>query len=127
MTSVVQGQSTLQSMTYGPDSKRLSLTDASGTRKFFYDGNDVIQEYNSSWTSVSKEYTHGPWVDEPLSMTDKTAREAGDTYYLLVPHNGFAEGSYGDDRTTNQVKNERPRPPVTTDRCVEFQMITECP
>ena len=83
MTSVVQGQTTLQSMTYGPDSKRLSLTDSSGTRKFFYDGNDVIQEYNSAWTSVAKEYTHGPWVDEPLSMTDKTAREAGDTYYLM--------------------------------------------
>ncbi len=83
MTSVVQGQSTLQSMTYGPDSKRLSLTDASGTRKFFYDGNDVIQEYDSNWSTVTKEYTHGPWIDEPLSMTDKTAREAGDTYYLM--------------------------------------------
>ncbi len=83
MTSVVQGQSTLQSMTYGPDSKRLSLTDASGTRKFLYDGNDVIQEYDSDWSSVSKEYTHGPWVDEPLSMTDKTVKQAGDTYYLM--------------------------------------------
>ncbi len=83
MTSVVQGQTTLQSMTYGPDSKRLSLTDSSGTRKFFYDGNDAIQEYNSAWSTVTKEYTHGPWVDEPLSMTDRTAREAGDTYYLM--------------------------------------------
>ena len=83
MTSVVQGQTTLQSMTYGPDSKRLSLTDSSGTRKFFYDGNDVIQEYNSNWSSVTKEYTHGPWVDEPLSMTDHTSKEANNTYYLM--------------------------------------------
>jgi len=83
MTSVVQGQTTLQSMTYAPDSKRLSLTDSSGTRKFFYDGNDVIQEYDSNWSTVRKEYTHGPWVDEPLSMTDKTAKQAGDTYYLM--------------------------------------------
>ncbi|HUT04234.1 MAG TPA: hypothetical protein VM163_10125 [bacterium] len=57
--------------------KRLSLTDASGTRKFFYDRNDVIQKYNSDWSTVNKEYTHGPWVDEPLSMTDKTAKQAG--------------------------------------------------
>ena len=57
MTSVVRGQSTLQSMTYSPDSKRLSLTDSSGTRKFFYDGNDVIQEYNSNWSTVRKEHT----------------------------------------------------------------------
>ncbi len=83
MTSVVQGQTTLQSMTYGPDGKRLSLTDSSGTRKFFYDGNDVIQEYDSNWSTVNREYTHGPWVDEPLSMTDKSAKQAGDTYYLM--------------------------------------------
>jgi len=83
MTSVVQGQSTPQSMTYGPDSKRLSLTDSSGTRKFFYDGNDVIQEYNSNWSTVRKEYTHGPWVDEPLSMTDRTSKEANNTHYLM--------------------------------------------
>jgi len=83
MTSVSEGGNTLQSMTYGPDGKRLSLTDASGTRKFFYDGNDVIQEYDSSWSTVNKEYTHGPWVDEPLSMTDKTKTQAGDTHYLM--------------------------------------------
>jgi len=59
MTSVSEGGNTVQSMTYGPDSKRLSLTDASGTRKFFYDRNDVIQEYNSDWSSVTREYTHG--------------------------------------------------------------------
>ena len=27
--------------------------------------------------------TNDPWVDEPLSMTDNTARQAGDTYYLM--------------------------------------------
>ncbi len=83
LTSVTEGMSSIQSMTYGPDSKRLSLTDSSGTRKFFYDGDDVIQEYDSNWSTVRKEYTHGPWIDEPLSMTDKTAKQAGDTYYLM--------------------------------------------
>jgi len=70
-------------MTYAPDGKRVTLTDSSGTRKFLYDGNDVIQEYNSDWSTVTKEYTHGPWVDEPLSMTDKTAKLASSTYYLM--------------------------------------------
>ncbi len=54
----------------------------------FYDRNDVIQEYNSAWSTVNKEYTHGPWVDEPLSMTVRgsstgASRTAGDTYYLM--------------------------------------------
>ncbi|MBN1591764.1 MAG: hypothetical protein JW941_00785 [Candidatus Coatesbacteria bacterium] len=83
LTSVTEGLASIQSMTYGPDGKRLSLTDSSGTRKFFYDGNDVIQEYNSDWSSVRMEYTHGPWVDEPLSMTDHASREASDTHYLM--------------------------------------------
>ncbi len=59
LTSVTEGMASIQSMTYGPDSKRLSLTDSSGTRKFFYDGDDVIQEYDSNWSTVTKEYTHG--------------------------------------------------------------------
>ncbi|MBN1593087.1 MAG: hypothetical protein JW941_07580 [Candidatus Coatesbacteria bacterium] len=83
LTSVTEGLASIQSMTYGPDGKRLSLTDSSGARKFFYDGNDVIQEYNSDWSAVRMEYTHGPWVDEPLSMTDHASREASDTHYLL--------------------------------------------
>ncbi|MBN1593085.1 MAG: RHS repeat-associated core domain-containing protein [Candidatus Coatesbacteria bacterium] len=83
LTSVTEGLASIQSMTYGPDGKRLSLTDSSGTRKFFYDGNDVIQEYNSDWSAVRMEYTHGPWVDEPLSMTDHVSREASDTHYLM--------------------------------------------
>ncbi|MCD6326016.1 RHS repeat-associated core domain-containing protein [bacterium] len=83
LTSVTEGMDSIQTMTYGPDSKRLSLTDASGTRKFYYDGNDVIQEYNSDWSSVRMEYTHGPWIDEPLSMTDHTATEANNTHYLM--------------------------------------------
>jgi len=45
--------------TYGPDGKRISLTDSSGIRNFFYDGNDVIQEYDSNWSTVNTEYTHG--------------------------------------------------------------------
>ncbi|MBN1593083.1 MAG: RHS repeat-associated core domain-containing protein [Candidatus Coatesbacteria bacterium] len=35
------------------------MTDSSGTRKFFYDGDDVIQEYNSDWSSVMMQCAHG--------------------------------------------------------------------
>jgi len=98
MTSVVEGDTTLQSMTYGPDGKRLSLTDSSGTRSFFYDGDDVIQEYNSDWSTVTKECTHGPWVDEPLSMTDQASKQTSSTYYLVKDRLGSVVRGQGLDR-----------------------------
>jgi len=97
MTSVVEGDASLQSMTYGPDGKRLSLTDSSGTRKFFYDRDDVIQEYDSDWSTVTKEYTHGPWVDESLSMTDHTSRQASSAYYLMKDRLGSFVRGQGPD------------------------------
>lgn len=49
-------------------------------------------------------------------------------YYLVVPHNLLAEGSYGTAfNATSEVHSERPRAPVATQRCAEFQMIAACP
>jgi len=84
MTSVTHGGSRLQSMTYGPDGRRLSISDANGTRNFFYDGDDIIQVYDSDWSQVVEEFTHGPWVDEPLSMTKHNVdSDSASTYYLM--------------------------------------------
>ena len=52
---------------------------------------------------------------------------AGSAYYLLVPHNGFAEGSYGTDRDSAKVRHERPRATLVQDRCYEFQNVAACP
>jgi len=32
---------------------------------------------------VTREYTHGPWVDEPLSMTEHASGQPNSTYYLM--------------------------------------------
>lgn len=52
---------------------------------------------------------------------------ADNAYYLVVPHDGIAEGSYGTDLTSTKVRNERPRPSAVAERCAQFQVITECP
>jgi hypothetical protein len=48
---------------------------------------------------------------------------AGSVYYLLVPHNGTEEGSYGVD----SGGLERPQAAAPGDRCVVPQNLTPCP
>ncbi len=45
------------------------------------------------------------------------------SYYLVVPHNCIAEGSY----STDSIGNERPQPVNVGDRCVDIQDLTACP
>ena len=47
----------------------------------------------------------------------------GDRYYLVVPHNGSEEGSYGLDSDTS----ERPQAAGLTARCMAVQNLTPCP
>jgi hypothetical protein len=48
---------------------------------------------------------------------------ATSTYYLVVPHNGKEEGSYGRD----SALAERPQAVAPADRCVVPQNLTPCP
>jgi hypothetical protein len=48
---------------------------------------------------------------------------SGDRYYLVVPHNGSEEGSYGLDSTLT----ERPQTASVAARCMAIQNLTPCP
>jgi RHS repeat-associated protein len=58
---VTAGSATLS---YDPDSRLYQVTGAV-TRRFLYDGLDMIAEYDSSG-NVVRRYVHGPGMDEPL-------------------------------------------------------------
>ncbi|MDD5518962.1 MAG: RHS repeat-associated core domain-containing protein [Candidatus Omnitrophica bacterium] len=57
--------------------RRVEKTVNSVATRFFYDGTDIIAEYNSGGTLLRK-YIHGPGMDEPIAMV-----AGGNTYYYL--------------------------------------------
>jgi RHS repeat-associated protein len=61
--------------TYDALGRRMSKTVNGETKKFGYDGNDLILEMNSQ-DSIIADYTHGPGIDNPLTMN-----RAGKNYY----------------------------------------------
>jgi RHS repeat-associated protein len=61
--------------TYDALGRRMSKTVNGETKKFGYDGNDLILEMNGQ-DSILANYTHGPGVDDPLMMN-----RAGKNYY----------------------------------------------
>ena len=63
---------------------------------------------------------------ESCSAGINVTPSVANAYYLVVPHNTFAEGSYGTDLAPDNVRSERPRPSAATARCAPFQMITAC-
>jgi RHS repeat-associated protein len=73
--------------TYYPDGRRLSKTDASGERiYYFYDGSNAILETNSAGATIAR-YTSGLWIDDWLSM------DRGDSsYYYLYDGLGSVAG-----------------------------------
>lgn len=69
------------SFKYGPEGQLIEVTSSSGysqdVSKFLWDRDNVLIEYND-FGSVSAQYTHGPYVDEHLSL-----KTTGSTYYYL--------------------------------------------
>jgi RHS repeat-associated protein len=61
---------------YDPFGRRIYKSWASATSVYTYDGNDLIEETNSSGTPVAR-YSDGLNIDEPLAML----RSAATTYY----------------------------------------------
>ncbi len=57
--------------------RRIEKTVNSAATKFFYDGDDIIAEYDAGGTLLRK-YIHGPGIDEPIAMV-----AGGSTYYYL--------------------------------------------
>ena len=60
---------------YDPFGKRLAKTVGGVTTYYFYDGEDIIAEYDSTGALIAG-YIHGPGVDEPIEMT-----RGGNTYF----------------------------------------------
>jgi len=61
--------------TYSANGARLSKTDSEGTVFYAYDFEDVLMEFNE-FSAMQARYTHGPGMDEMLSM-----QRDGDKYY----------------------------------------------
>jgi hypothetical protein len=68
-----------------------------------------------SWFSHTAKLCH----DAPPTLTEDITPAAGSSYYLVVPHNGAEEGSYG-------LATAGERPPGAT-VCQPVQTITPCP
>jgi len=71
---------------HSPHPKRMSKTNSSGTVYYLYDLEDILMELNASGNQVAN-YTHGPEIDEPLSMTRSSS-----TYYYLHDALGSIKG-----------------------------------
>jgi hypothetical protein len=57
----------MASFKYDPFGRRIYKSSSSGTSVFAYDGDNLVEETNSSGTSVAG-YSQGLNIDEPLAM-----------------------------------------------------------
>ncbi|NGZ04520.1 MAG: hypothetical protein CV090_15875, partial [Nitrospira sp. WS238] len=55
--------------------RRIEKVTAIGTRRYIYDGEDILLEYDGTNTLQAR-YTHGPGIDEPIAVT-----RAGSTFF----------------------------------------------
>src|SRR5262249_8986728 len=53
---------------YDPFGRRIQRTSPSGITNYIYDGNNILEELDSTGNAVLVKYTQGEWVDEPLAM-----------------------------------------------------------
>jgi RHS repeat-associated protein len=81
--------------------RRIEKVTPSETRRYVYDGEDILLEYNETNTLLAR-YTHGPGFDEPFAMT-----RGGSTYFYhqdglasvteITDSAGITARSYGYD------------------------------
>jgi YD repeat-containing protein len=55
--------------------RRIEKVTPSGTRRYIYDGEDILLEYDGTNTLLAR-YTHGPGIDEPIAVT-----RSGQTFF----------------------------------------------
>lgn len=68
MSSVtLPGSGGTVSFKYDPFGRRIYKSSSSGTSVFAYDGDNLVEETNSSGTAVAR-YSQGLNIDEPLAM-----------------------------------------------------------
>jgi hypothetical protein len=99
---------------------------------------DIVVNWSSSCSEGGEDYgiyqgTIGSWYshaaivcsDTAPFLTQQITPAAGSSYYLVVPHNASAEGSYGLSRNF-PVPNNTERP-VGGGACATPQVVTPCP
>ena len=79
-----------RTMTYDPNGRLFQTYNPSPTpmtRRFLYDGDALVAEYDAS-NVVVKRYVHGAGVDEPLVQYTSSTVSTGTRYYLFADHQG---------------------------------------
>lgn len=99
LTSVTLPDTSLVSYTYSPEDDRLSKTTSVGTIYYVYDREDLIMELDTGSIEQAR-YTHGPGVDDPISMN----RAGVKSYYLA---NGLGSITSLADEIQNSVATYR--------------------
>ena len=72
-------------LSYDPNGRLWQVTSPAGTRRFLYDGDKLISEYDAAGTIIGN-YTHGPGADEPL-LSWEAVNNYG-TRYFHADHQG---------------------------------------
>lgn len=76
------------SLRYDPLGRLYEITGASGTRRFLYDGSDLVAEYNTAGTLLRR-YVHGPGAgDDPLVWFEGSGVTHNDRRYLFADERG---------------------------------------
>jgi RHS repeat-associated protein len=97
------------SFKYDPFGRRIYKSSSSGTSIYAYDGDNLVEETNSSGTAVAR-YSQGPNIDEPLAML----RGAITSYYhadglgsvtSLSNPSGVSAQTYGYDSFGKQTSS----------------------
>ena len=81
--------------------------------------------YEGSLAALRTGYDHEKkaCADAGHDLTEEITPQPVDSYYLVVPFNGTAEGSYG----TNSAGAERPQAISPGDRCADARDTAPCP
>lgn len=99
---------------------------------------DIVIDWSSSCSTAAEDYgiyqgTIGTWYSHALldcndagsDLTEQITPPAASSYYLIVPHNAQAEGSYGNCSIgVCLAADERP---VGAAQCVTPQVLAPCP
>jgi RHS repeat-associated protein len=79
LTEVRDNSQTVGTYTYDFAGRRITKTAGSTTTKYYYDGDQVIAEYDDS--TLVRKFIYGPGIDEPICMIDVEGENAKYYYH----------------------------------------------
>jgi len=75
------------SLTYDPLGRLWQVSGNSGTKRFLYDGDALVAEYDQ-WGNMLKRYVHGEGADTPLVWFEGAGISASERRFLFTNHQG---------------------------------------